>query len=278
MKTVTTIGGVRAWRLAGQGTVGLVPTMGYLHAGHLSLVEAAGRENQRVAASLFVNPTQFGPGEDLSRYPRDLARDTHRLESAGCDLLFAPQPEEMYPTGFETTIDVGAVAATLEGARRPGHFRGVATVVMKLFGIFQPDRAYFGQKDAQQLAVVRKMVRDLDVPVEIRACPTVREADGLAMSSRNVYLTSEERRAAPALHRALQAARDRWAGGERNAEALRETMRSVLDGEIRLRVDYVSVADPVTCQELVTVDGPALLSLAAFLGQARLIDNIVVGA
>ena len=278
MKTVTTVRDVREWRRGSPGLLGLVPTMGYLHAGHLSLVEAARRENDRVAASLFVNPTQFGPTEDLSRYPRDLARDTRLLEAAGCDLLFAPPPEEVYPPGFETAIDVGAVAATLEGARRPGHFRGVATVVLKLFGIFQPDRAYFGQKDAQQLAVIRKMARDLDLTVEIRACPTVRETDGLAMSSRNVYLTPEERQAAPVLHRALQAARDRWAAGERNANALRETMHSVLAGENRLRVDYVSVADPETCRELDTVDGAALLSLAAFLGKARLIDNLVVGA
>ena len=278
MKTVTTVRDVREWRRGSSGRLGLVPTMGYLHAGHLSLVEAARRENDRVAASLFVNPTQFGPTEDLSRYPRDLARDTRLLEAAGCDLLFAPPPEEVYPPGFETAIDVGAVAATLEGARRPGHFRGVATVVLKLFGIFQPDRAYFGQKDAQQLAVIRKMARDLDLTVEIRACPTVRETDGLAMSSRNVYLTPEERQAAPVLHRALQTARDRWAAGERNAEALRKTMHSVLAGETRLRVDYVSVADPETCRELDTVNGPALLSLAAFLGKARLIDNVVVGA
>ena len=278
MKTVNSVRDVRGWRRASAGRLGLVPTMGYLHAGHLSLVEAARRDNDRVAASLFVNPTQFGPTEDLSRYPRDLARDTRLLEEAGCDLLFAPPPEEIYPPGFETAIDVGSVAATLEGARRPGHFRGVATVVMKLFGIFQPDRAYFGQKDAQQLAVTRRMVRDLDLPVEIRACPTVREADGLAMSSRNVYLTPEERRAAPALHRALEAARERWAAGERDAEALRKTMQSVLAGETRLRVDYVSVADPETCRELDAVDGPALLSLAAFLGRTRLIDNVVVGA
>jgi pantoate--beta-alanine ligase len=278
MKTVATISDVREWRRAGQGSVGLVPTMGYLHAGHLSLLEAARRENGRVAASLFVNPTQFGPTEDLSRYPRDLARDKRLLEGAGCDLLFAPEGGVMYPPGFEAAVDVGSVAATLEGARRPGHFRGVATVVMKLFGIFQPDRAYFGQKDAQQLAVIRKMTRDLDVTVEIRACPTVRETDGLAMSSRNVYLTPEERRAAPALYRALESARDRWAAGERNAEALRKTMQSALAGEARLRVDYVSVADPDTCRELEMVDGPALLSLAAFLGKARLIDNVVVGA
>ena len=277
MKTVSTIQEARAWRRGAGGSVGLVPTMGYLHAGHLSLVERARRENDRVAASLFVNPTQFGPSEDLARYPRDIERDTRLLEAAGCDLLFAPAAFEMYPAGFETIVDVGAVAAPLEGARRPGHFRGVATVVMKLFGILQPDRAYFGQKDAQQLAVMKKMVRDLDVLVDVRACPTVRETDGLAMSSRNVYLDPEDRRAAPALHRALAAARDRWAAGERDAEALRQAMRSVLEAEPRVHVDYVSVADPETCRELQRVEGPALLSLAAAVGKARLIDNVVVG-
>lgn len=277
MKTVTTIREVRDWRRDGGGTVGLVPTMGYLHAGHLSLVDAARGENDRVAASLFVNPTQFGPSEDLARYPRDLERDTRVLEDAGCALLFAPTVEEIYPAGFQTTVDVGAVAAPLEGARRPGHFRGVATVVLKLFNIFQPDRAYFGAKDAQQLAVIRKMVRDLDLTVAIRACPTVRETDGLAMSSRNVYLSPDERRAAPVLHRALQAGRDRWAAGERDADALRQTIRSVLAEEPRVRVDYVSVADPETCRELEALAGPALLSLAAFLGKTRLIDNVVVG-
>jgi pantoate--beta-alanine ligase len=277
MKTVTTIRDVREWRRAGHGSLGLVPTMGYLHAGHLSLVDRARRENDRVAASLFVNPTQFGPAEDLGRYPRDIERDTRQLEAAGCDLLFAPAVEEMYPPGFETAIDVGSVATPLEGTRRPGHFRGVATVVMKLLGIFQPDRAYFGAKDAQQLAVIRRMVRDLDVPVEMSECPTVREADGLALSSRNVYLAAEDRRAAPALHRALAAGRDLWAAGERDAEALRRKVRSVLAAEPRIRVDYVSVADPATLKELESVDGPALLSLAVTLGKARLIDNVLVG-
>jgi pantoate--beta-alanine ligase len=277
VKTVATVREAREWRGEPAGSVGLVPTMGFLHAGHLSLVERARSENDRVAVSLFVNPTQFGPSEDLARYPRDIERDTRLLEAAGCDLLFAPAVEEMYPAGFEAAIDVGSVAAPLEGARRPGHLRGVATVVMKLFGIIQPDRAYFGQKDAQQLAVIRKMVRDLDVPVEVRGCPTLREPDGLAMSSRNVYLGPEDRRAAPALHRALAAGRDRWAAGERDAEALRQAMRSVLEVEPRIKVDYVSVADPGTCRELETVQGSALLSLAATIGKARLIDNALVG-
>jgi pantoate--beta-alanine ligase len=276
VRLVRTVAEVRAWRATG-GTVGLVPTMGYLHAGHLSLVARARPENERVAASLFVNPTQFGPQEDLARYPRDLERDRAQLAEAGCDLLFAPEVGEMYPPGFATRVEAGPVAEPLEGARRPGHFAGVATVVAKLFGIFRPDRAYFGQKDAQQLAVIRRMARDLDLGVEVVGCPTVREADGLALSSRNSYLDAAERQAAPVLYRALQAARDRWAGGEREAEALRAAMRAVLDAEPRARTDYVSVADPDSFRELDRVEGPALLSLAVFLGRARLIDNILLG-
>lgn len=276
MQTVTTIQEVRQWRRAAGGDVGLVPTMGYLHAGHVSLVERARRENARVAASVFVNPTQFGPTEDLARYPRDLDRDRAVLEVAGCDLLFAPAVQEMYLEAAETTVDVGSVAAPLEGERRPGHFRGVATVVLKLFGIVRPDRAYFGQKDAQQLAVIRKMVRDLNVPVEIVGCPTVREPDGLAMSSRNAYLDADDRRAATVLYRALVAARDRWAQGEHSANALRGTMRAVLDAEPRARTEYVSVADPATLRELDDVRGSAILSVAVFFGRPRLIDNFVL--
>jgi pantoate--beta-alanine ligase len=273
VKTVTTIAEVRTWRRA-PGTLGLVPTMGYLHRGHVSLVERARSENDRVAATIFVNPTQFGPTEDLGSYPRDLQRDTRLLEEAGCDLLFTPAVEEMYPAGFSTAIEVGALAAPLEGSRRPGHFRGVATVVMKLFGIFQPDRAYFGQKDAQQLAVIRRLVRDLNASVEIRGCPTVREDDGLAMSSRNSYLGPDERRAATVLFRALTAVREAFRGGESDAESLRRVMSSVLTREPLARVDYVSVADPDTLDELDGVHGPALASLAVFVGRARLIDNM----
>jgi len=276
MLTVTTIREVRQWRRAATGEVGLVPTMGYLHAGHLSLVERARRENARVAASIFVNPTQFGPTEDLALYPRDLDRDRAFLEAAGCDLLFAPAVEEMYAEGAETTVEVGSIAAPLEGERRPGHFRGVATVVLKLFGIVRPDRAYFGQKDAQQLAVIRKMVRDLDVPVEIVGCPTVREPDGLAMSSRNAYLEADDRRAATVLYRALAAAQDRWAQGERSAGALRSAMRAVLDAEPRAKTEYVSVADPATLRELDDVQGSAIISMAVVLGRSRLIDNLVL--
>jgi pantoate--beta-alanine ligase len=268
---------VRAWRHEQRGDVGLVPTMGYLHAGHLSLVARARHENASTAASLFVNPTQFGPDEDLARYPRDFARDRDLLERAGCDLLFAPEVDEMYPPGFETSVDVGSVAHPLEGERRPGHFRGVATVVLKLFSIVRPRRAYFGQKDAQQLAVLRKMVDDLNVSVDLVACPTVREPDGLALSSRNAYLTAEERLAAPVLYRALSAARDRWLAGERNAETLRAVMKSVLDAEPLAHTDYVSVSDGATLRELSHVEGPALLSMAVFLGKARLIDNVLLG-
>jgi pantoate--beta-alanine ligase len=268
---------VRGWRRGASPSVGLVPTMGYLHAGHLSLVARARAECATVAASLFVNPTQFGPSEDLSSYPRDFDRDRDLLETAGCDLLFAPEPHEMYRDGASTMVDVGPVSGPLEGERRPGHFRGVATVVLKLLNIVQPARAYFGQKDAQQLAVLRRMVADLDVPVDLVACPTVREADGLALSSRNSYLTPEERRAAPVLFRALSTARDLWLGGERDAEVLRRAMRAALDGEPRARTDYVSVADPATLRELSRLEGPALLSAAAFLGRARLIDNLLLG-
>ena len=221
-----------------------------------------------------MNPTQFGPSEDLTRYPRDLERDRALLGQAGCDLLFVPGVADMYPPGAGTTVDVGPVTQPLEGERRPGHFRGVATVVLKLLNIVQPRRAYFGRKDAQQLGVIRRMVRDLDVPVEIVGCPTVREADGLALSSRNSYLDADDRRAAPVLNRALQSARALWETGERGGDALREAMRRVLAAEPRARVDYVSVADPLTFRELETLDGPVLLSMAVFVGRARLIDNL----
>jgi pantoate--beta-alanine ligase len=278
MLLLTTIAQARDWRAASEGSVGLVPTMGYLHAGHLSLVERARRENRRVAASIFVNPTQFGPGEDLARYPRDLERDRHLLAEARCDALFAPEAAEMYPPGAATFVDVGPVASPLEGERRPGHFRGVATVVLKLFGIVQPAHAYFGEKDAQQLAVIRRMARDLDLPVEIVGCPTVREPDGLALSSRNSYLTPAERRAAGVLFRALSAARELLLAGERRGDALRQAMRGTLESEPLARADYVSVADPESFRELEGVNGPALLALAAFLGRTRLIDNLRVGA
>ena len=276
MKIAATVREVRAWRAEGSGTVGLVPTMGSLHGGHLSLVERARSENRRTAATIFVNPSQFGPHEDLSRYPRDPDGDRRRLEEAGCDLVFAPSVEEVYPPGFDTFVEPGAVAAPLEGARRPGHFRGVATVVLKLFGIVAPTRAYFGRKDAQQLAVISRMVRDLDVPVEVVGCPIVRAADGLALSSRNAYLDGMERAAAPVLFRALQAAARAWAAGERSAESLRATAREVLGREPRARVDYVSVADAATFEELAVARTGALVCGAVFVGGVRLIDNVAL--
>jgi pantoate--beta-alanine ligase len=275
MQVVETIAAVRAARPA-LGRLGLVPTMGYLHRGHMALVERARRENESVAASIFVNPTQFGPNEDFNRYPRDLPRDLGMLESAGVDLVFVPPVEEMYPPGYSTYIEVEAITQPLEGAVRPGHFRGVATVVFKLLNIAGAERAYFGQKDAQQTVVVRRMVRDLNIPTEIVVVPTVREADGLAMSSRNAYLDQKERAAAPVLYRALGSALEAWRSGERDALALRERMRSVLAAEPLARVVYVSVADPLTLEELGQVPGEALVSLAVRIGRTRLIDNMLL--
>ena len=274
MNVLKTIAEVRAARASCVSELGLVPTMGFLHAGHLSLVERAREENATVCATIFVNPTQFAPNEDLARYPRDLPRDLALLEAAGCDLVFTPEPAEIYPQGFDTTISVGGVTQGQEGAVRPGHFAGVATVVAKLFNIVQPTRAYFGQKDAQQSVVIRKMVRDLNLPVEVVVAPTVREPDGLAMSSRNSYLTTEQRAQAPALYRALTAAKIAYEAGERDAEALRRAMRRDLAG---FTVDYVSVADAETLRELGRIEGPALASLAARLGKTRLIDNLLLG-
>jgi len=277
MRTLTTVAELRAWRPAADGAVGLVPTMGSLHDGHLSLVATARRENDRVATTLFVNPTQFGSGEDFARYPRDLERDRALLEAAGCDVLFAPPVEEIYRPGAETTIDAGSVAAPLEGERRPGHFRGVATVVVKLLQLATPDRAYFGEKDAQQLAVVRRVVADLELPVEVRGCPIVREPDGLALSSRNAYLTPKEREAASVLFRALSAGRAAWCAGERRATALQRTMEQTIAREPLARLDYAAVADPLTFRPLDTVAGPCRLLLAVLVGKTRLIDNLLLG-
>jgi len=274
MNIVAGIREVRAWRASAPEPLGLVPTMGFLHAGHISLVERARRENASVAASIFVNPTQFGPKEDLTRYPRDLPRDLRLLEDAGCDLVFAPEVAEMYPPGADTLVVPGKVAEPLEGARRPGHFRGVATVVVKLLNIVRPARAYFGEKDAQQLAVIRATVRHLDMAVEIVGCPIVREPDGLAMSSRNSYLTPEERRAAPVLFRALGAAGELWQHGERDGDRLRTAMGGVVESEPLARLDYASVADPESFGEVGRASGTVLLLLAVFLGKARLIDNL----
>lgn len=246
--------------------------MGALHDGHASLIRQAREQSASVVVSVFVNPTQFGPNEDLSRYPRDEAADVALLESLGVDIAFLPTVEEMYPTGAVTTVDVGRLGEVLEGAVRPGHFRGVATVVAMLLNLVQPDRAFFGQKDGQQSVVIRRVVRDLAIPTDIVVCPTVRESDGLAMSSRNRYLTPDERAQAPTLHRALQAAASALADGEVSAGRLREVMLHQLGGASLGQVDYVSVADANTLDELATVDVPALASLAVRFPSARLID------
>ena len=250
--------------------------MGYLHEGHVSLVRRAKQENPFVAASIFVNPTQFGPSEDLAKYPRDLPRDLKLLEAAGCDLVFTPSPEEVYPVGFDTWVSVEKLATKLEGEVRPGHFRGVCTVVLKLFNQFRPERAYFGQKDAHQVAVIQRMAKDLDTDVQIVVCPTVREPDGLAMSSRNVYLNLQERKAATVLYRSLTLARELHQKGERNGDTLRLRVRHMLEGEPLAKVQYVSVADASTLDELQLIKGPALVSVAVFVGKTRLIDNIVL--
>jgi pantoate--beta-alanine ligase len=276
MHLAKTISEVRALRKQFGGSWGLVPTMGALHEGHLSLVQRARAENDHVAVSIFVNPTQFAPGGDFDKYPRTLERDLQRLEPHGVDLVFAPANEEMYPPDFQTYVNVEEITKPLEGAKRPGHFRGVATVVTKLFHIVQPDRAYFGQKDAQQVAVIQQMVRDLNIPVEIVVGETVREADGLAMSSRNAYLSPDERRAATILYRALCAARDAFQRGERDGETLRVVMRQVLTQEPRAVVEYVSAADPLTLQELDVVQDHVLVSMAVRIGTTRLIDNFLL--
>jgi pantoate--beta-alanine ligase len=276
MQVLRTVAEMRAAR-AGYSDVGFVPTMGYLHAGHMSLVARAKAECATVGASIFVNPTQFGPNEDLSRYPRDMPRDLGLLEAAGVDFVFAPEPAEMYPPGFDLSIAVGGVTGVLEGAVRPGHFAGVATVVAKLFNIIQPTRAYFGQKDAQQSVVIRKLVRDLNIPVEVVVAPTVREADGLALSSRNSYLTPEQRVVAPVIFRALSEAKRRFDAGERDAGVLRDATRDTIAAEPQMRLDYVSAADPLTLRELETVERQALVSVAVRLGATRLIDNLILG-
>jgi len=278
VEVLRTIAAVRAARRAVAGSVGLVPTMGYLHEGHLALVEAARAADDCLFVSIFVNPSQFGPNEAFATYPRDEERDLELLDAAGVDYVFLPEASAIYPPGFATTVDVGAVAEPLEGKFRPGHFRGVATVVLKLLQIVRPDRAYFGQKDAQQLAVVRRLVRDLDLEVEVVALPTVRDANGLALSSRNVRLSPVEREAAPVLWQALSLAREIWTRGARDAETYRRRLRELIDAEPLARIDYVSVADPETLEELERIKGAALISLAVRIGEVRLIDNVVLGA
>jgi len=255
---------------------GLVPTMGFLHDGHLSLVRRAVTENDKTAVSIFVNPTQFSPTEDLSAYPRSVERDLAMLEAAGVDMVFMPTDAIIYPAGFQTTVAVDDITRPLEGASRPTHFQGVATVVAKLFNIVQPMRAYFGQKDAQQAAVLRRMVTDLNFNLELIVCPIVREADGLAMSSRNAYLTGANREAATVLSRALRAAEAAYMEGERNGRLLQTLITDIINAEPLARLDYASVADPITLQELDVIEEGALLLTAVFIDKTRLIDNILL--
>jgi len=276
MQTVITLLDLRKTRRALTGSFGLVPTMGALHEGHLSLVRRARAENDHVGVSIFVNPTQFGPNEDLSEYPRPIERDLQLLSDRGVDLVWTPPPEIVYPPGFQTYVTVENVTQPLEGTHRPNHFRGVATVVAKLFNVFTPDRAYFGQKDAQQAVVVKRMAADLNFPLEIVVCPTVREPDGLAISSRNLYLSGEERKAATVLYRALSAAKEAFDNGERDGEKLRAIMSSIMASEPLARADYVSAADPDTLAELNRVHNGVLLSMAVRIGGTRLIDNFLL--
>lgn len=265
-----------AWK---NGTrVGMVPTMGALHEGHLSLVRAARAESDVVVVSIFVNPTQFGPGEDLEQYPRDLGRDRLLCEKAGADLIFCPSPEEMYPDGYSTWVEVEDLTAGLCGRSRQGHFRGVCTVVAKLFNVCQPDQAYFGEKDAQQLAVITRMVRDLNMSVQIVSCPTVREPDGLAMSSRNARLSPEQREQAPALFEALSTARQLVQAGERDAKVLDAAIRSVLRKASLGEIDYVEIADAASLRPMATIAGECLMAVAVRFGDVRLIDNVRVSA
>lgn len=274
MQIARTIDEIRALRHRLSGTVGFVPTMGYLHEGHLALVRQARTENPTVIASIYVNPAQFGPGEDLAGYPRDLDRDLELLQAEKADIVFVPSEAEMYPPGFSSWVDVGRITERLEGASRPGHFRGVATVVARLFNIIRPSRAYFGQKDAQQVLVIKRMVTDLNMDTEIVAVPTVRESDGLAMSSRNVYLNPEERCAATVLFRALTLARQLRTDGEHDADEIRRRMTRLIGEEPLAQIDYVSVADAESLEELSLIERPALASLAVRIGNTRLIDNM----
>ena len=277
MKTFSTISDLRKARLALSGFFGLAPTMGYLHEGHLSLVRRAKAENDHVGVSIFVNPAQFGPNDDLSKYPRDMDRDLRLLDEAGVDMVWTPTSDVVYPPGFQTFVHVEHVSIPLEGKHRPGHFRGVATVVAKLFNVFTPDRAYFGQKDAQQVIVIRRLAADLNFPLEIVVCPTVREPDGLAMSSRNAYLNPEERKAATVLYRALSAAKGAFDKGERDATKLRTLMSSTIANEPLARAEYVSAADADTLTEFNWVSSNVvLLSMAVRIGNTRLIDNFLL--
>ncbi|MCI5688052.1 pantoate--beta-alanine ligase [Anaerovoracaceae bacterium 42-11] len=278
MKIVKTIeevrSAVKAWKAEGL-TVGLVPTMGFLHEGHESLILRAAKENDRVVVSDFVNPTQFGPGEDLESYPRDLNRDAALCENAGASLLFNPEPSEMYAEDACTFVDMRALTGELCGKSRPIHFSGVCTVVSKLFNIVTPDRAYFGQKDAQQLAVIRRMVRDLNFGIEIVGCPIIREADGLAKSSRNTYLNEEERKAALVLSKAVKLGSEMAESGEKSADAIVAAMKKVIEAEPMAKIDYVQAVDAVSVEPVSEMKPPVLVAMAVYIGKTRLIDNFI---
>ncbi|MCI5828418.1 MAG: pantoate--beta-alanine ligase [Lachnospiraceae bacterium] len=279
MQIATTINEVRkqvkAWKKEGC-SVGFVPTMGYLHEGHGSLISRARQENDKVVVSIFVNPMQFGPGEDLESYPRDLDKDSAYCESLGADLIFHPEPEEMYTDGFCSYVDMSVLTEELCGLSRPVHFRGVCTVVNKLFNIVQPDRAYFGQKDAQQLAIIKRMVQDLNMDLEIIGCPIVREEDGLAKSSRNTYLSAEERQAALVLSKAVKLGQELVAAGETDAKKIVSEMSALIEKEPLARIDYVKAVDGLTMQQIDTVKTPMLVALAVYIGKTRLIDNFMI--
>jgi pantoate--beta-alanine ligase len=277
MQVARSIAGMKKLRRECAGSVGLVPTMGYLHEGHLELVRQAKSENAVAVATIFVNPTQFGPGEDFKSYPRNLDRDLSLLEKVKTDIVFIPPDEEMYPVDYDTRVEVGGLTAKLEGKSRPTHFQGVTTVCNKLFNIIQPDRAYFGQKDAQQVIVIQKMASDLNMNLEIIVCATVRESDGLAMSSRNTYLTEEERVSAVVLYKSLCLARDMYDRGERDTAQIKRAMNSLISGEAAAKIDYISIADAATLDEADIIGGRVLVSLAVRLGKPRLIDNIILG-
>ncbi len=276
MRVVETIAEMQKIRSQITGTVGFVPTMGYLHEGHLELVRRSKTGNDITAVSIFVNPTQFGPKEDFTKYPRDTPRDLALLEKEGTDYVFMPAPPDIYPPNFNSWVDVQQVTDRLEGAARPGHFRGVATVVAKLFNIVQPTRAYFGQKDAQQCVVIRKMVRDLNMPLEMIIIPTVREPDGLAMSSRNVYLTPEMRRQAPVLYRSLQLAKTLWERGEKDAAKIRAEITSLIQKQPLAQIEYIDIADTETLAEIQTIGQSALISMVVRFGNTRLLDNLIL--
>ncbi len=276
MQVIATVAEMKRLRVGLTGTVGFVPTMGYLHEGHLELVRRSKAGNDITVVSIFVNPTQFGPKEDFEKYPRDTERDLAMLEEVGTDYVFMPTPADMYPPNFNSWVEVQQVTERLEGAARPGHFRGVATVVAKLFNIVRPTRAYFGQKDAQQCIVIKKMVRDLEMPLEVIIVPTVREPDGLAMSSRNVYLSPAMRQQAPVVYKSLQLAEKLWQQGEKDASEIRRQMTALIQKQPLAQIEYIDIADTETLAELKAITSAALISMVVRFGHTRLLDNIIL--